>query len=145
MVSGENLIERGDCPPCPSWGVKGDINKASEMLRVGKAALAAAEAPVEAAVSAYLGRLPSLWLLIDDEPGPGSLRGPIERNAIALTSGLQEPVIDQPSPSWLGLYSGRDKVRRSGLWNQRHVDEKYVPNFLDVLEAAIERNAIIAL
>ena len=125
--------------------MKGDIKKAAEVLRVEKAALAAAEAPVEAAISVYLGRLPFLWLSIDDEPGPGSLRGPIERNVIALTSGLQEPVIDQPSPSWLGLYSGRDKVRRSGLWNQRHVDEKYVPNFLDVLEAAIERNAIIAL
>jgi len=123
MVSGENLIERGDCPPCPSWGVKGDINKASEMLRVGKAALAAAEAPVEAAVSAYLGRLPSLWLLIDDEPGPGSLRGPIERNAIALTSGLQEPVIDQPSPSWLGLFRagtrfGALACRTNGLWTR---------------------------
>ena len=60
---------------------------------------------------------------------------------IALASGLHEPVIDPPSPTWLGLYSGRDKVRRSGLWNQRHVGEKYVPNFLDLLEAAIERNA----
>ena len=111
------------------------------MLRVERAALAAAEAPVEAAISVYLGRLPFLWLSIDDEPGPGSLRGLIERNVIALASGLLEPVIDPPSPSWLGLYSGRDKVRRSGLRNQRHVDEKYVPNFLDVLEAAIERNA----
>ena len=110
------------------------------MLRVERAALAAAEAPVEAAISVYLGRLPFLWLSIDDEPGPGSLRGLIERNVIALASGLHEPVIDPPSSSWLGLYSGRDKVRRSGLRNQRHVDEKYVPNFLDVLEAAIERN-----
>ena len=69
------------------------------------------------------------------------MRGLIERNLIALASGLHESVIDPPSPSWLGLYSGRDKVRRSGLWDQRHVDEKYVPNFLDVLDAAIERNA----
>jgi hypothetical protein len=120
--------------------VKGDISKAAEVLRVERAALAAAEAPVEAAISVYLGRLPFLWLSIDDEPGPGSLRGLIERNVIALASGLHEPVIDPPSSSWLGLYSGRDKVRRSGLRNQRHVDEKYVPNFLDVLEAAIERN-----
>ena len=120
--------------------MKGDISKAAEVLRVERAALAAAEAPVEAAISVYLGRLPFLWLSIDDEPGPGSLRGLIERNVIALASGLHEPVIDPPSSSWLGLYSGRDKVRRSGLRNQRHVDEKYVPNFLDVLEAAIERN-----
>jgi hypothetical protein len=103
--------------------------------------LAAAEAPVEAAVSAYLGRLPVLWLRLEDEPGPESLRGFIERNVIALASGLHEPVIDPPSPSWLGLDSGRDKVRRSGLWNQRHVDEDYEPGFLVTLEAAIERKS----
>jgi hypothetical protein len=141
LLVGEALIARGDCSPCPSWGVKGDINKAAEVLGVERAALAAAEAPVEAAVSAFLGRLPFLWLSIEDDPGPGSLRGLIERNVIALASGLHEPVIDPPSPTWLGLYSGRDKVRRSGLWNQRHVNEKHVPNFLDLLEAAIERNA----
>jgi hypothetical protein len=119
--------------------VKGDIGKAAEMLSLQRAELAADEAPVEAAVSNYLGRLPFLWLPIDDEPGPESLRGFIERNVIALVSGLHEPVIDPPSPSWLGFRSGRDKVRRSGLWNQRHVDENYVPGFLDVLETAIER------
>jgi hypothetical protein len=141
LLVGEALIARGDCPPCPSWGVKGDIGKAANVLCAERAALAAAEAPVEAAVSAYLGQLPFLWLSIEDESGSESLRGLIERNVIALASGVHEPVIDPPSPSWLGLYSGRDKVRRSGLWNQRHMDEKYVPNFLDVLEAAIERNA----
>ena len=140
LLVGEALIARGDCPECPSWGVKGDIGKAAEMLTMQRAELAAAEAPIEAAVSEYLGRLPFLWLPVDDEPGPDSLRGYIERNAIALTSGLHEPMIDPPSPSWLGLRSGRDKVRRSGLWNQRHVDENYEPRFLDVLETAIERS-----
>lgn len=42
---------------------------------------------------------------------------------------------------WLGLHSGRDKVRRSGLRNQHYVDENYVPGFLDVLEDVIERSA----
>ena len=102
--------------------------------------LAAAEAPIEAAVSEYIGRLPFLCLPVDDEPGPDSLRGYIERNAIALTSCLHEPMIDPPSRSWLGLCSGRDKVRRSGLWNQRHVEENYEPRFLDMLETAIERS-----
>lgn len=60
-------------------------------------AVAAAEEPVETAVSAYLGQLPFLWLPIEDEPGPDSLRGFIERNVIALASGLHEPVIDPPS------------------------------------------------
>jgi hypothetical protein len=137
LLVGEALIARGDCPPCRSWGVKGDIGKAANALCMERAALAAAEAPVEAGVSAYLGRLPFLWLPIEDEPGPESLRGFIEPNVIALASGVHEPVIDPPSSLWLGHDSPRDKVRRSGLWNQRHVDENYVPDFLDVLEAAV--------
>jgi hypothetical protein len=134
LLVGEALIARGDCPKCPSWGVKGDIGKAAEILTTQRTELAAVEAPIEVAVSEYLARLPFLWLAVDDEPGPDSLRGYIERNAIALTSSLHEPIVDPPSPSWLGLRSGRDKVRRSGLWNQRHVGENYEPSFLDVLE-----------
>jgi hypothetical protein len=119
--------------------VKGDVSTAAALLSMDRKALAVAEEPVEAAFSAYLRQLPFLWLPIEDEPGPDSLRGFIERNVIALASGLREPGIDPPSPSWLGLKSGRDKVRRSGLWNQRHVDEDYDPDFLTVLEAAIKR------
>ncbi len=141
LLIGEALIARGDCPECPSWGVKGDIGKAAEMLTTQRAELVAAEAPIETTVSEYLGRLPFLWLSVDDEPGPDSLRGFIERNTIALASSLHEPMIDPPSPSWLGLRSGRDRVRRSGLWNQRHVDESYEPRFLDMLEKAIEHGA----
>ena len=58
----------------------------------------------------------------------------IERNAIALLSGYAESALDPPSPGWLGLHSDRKPVRRSGLWNNRHVDESYDPLFLDVLE-----------
>lgn len=60
---------------------------------------------------------------------------------IALTSGIIGPAADPPSSSWLGLYSGRERVRRSGLWNQQHVDELYAPGFSDVLKAAVERHA----
>ncbi|MEI2386162.1 hypothetical protein [Breoghania sp. JC706] len=138
LLVGEALIARGDCRECPSWGIKGDLGKAAEILTMQRAKLAIAEAPIEAAVSEYLGQLPFLWLPVDDEPGADSLRGYIERNAIALTSCLHEPMIDPPSPSWLGHRSGRERVRRSGLWNQRHVDDSYEPRFLDVLETAIE-------
>jgi len=85
--------------------------------------------------------MPFLWLPIEDEPGPKSLRGFVERNVIALVSGLHEPVVDPPSPSWLGLDSSRPMVQQSGLWNQRHVDANYAPGFLDVLEMAVDRNA----
>ena len=109
LLVGEALIARGDCPECRSWGVKGDIGKAAEILMTQRIELAAAEAPIEAAVSEYIGRLPFLCLPVDDEPGPDSLRGYIERNAIALTSCLHEPMIDPPSRSWLGLCSGRTR------------------------------------
>jgi hypothetical protein len=75
-----------------------------------------------------------LWLSIEDEPGPSSLRGYIEKNAIALLSNFNKPPLDPPSPTWLGHYSDRERVRKSGLWNQNHVDEAYDPTFLDSLE-----------
>ncbi len=51
---------------------------------------------------------------------------------------LQNWLFD-PSQSWLGHYSGRVKVRRAGLWNNRHVDETHDPAFLRVLEALIQQ------
>jgi hypothetical protein len=139
LLVGEALLTRGDCPSCPSWGVKGDIGKAASILGNSRSELSTMELPVELAVSAYLRAMPFLWLPIDDEPGPESLRGIIERNAIALLSGFNRPPLDPPSKDWLGHLSGREKVRRSGLWNQRHVDEDYDPGFLDVLEASVSR------
>jgi hypothetical protein len=119
--------------------VKGDAGKASLALNINRDALAAAEARVELAVTNYLGTMPFLWLDIDDEPGPDSLRGVIERNAIALLSNFERPVVDPPSPGWLGHFSDRPLVRGSGLWNQRHVEEKHDTMFLDDLEKMIER------
>lgn len=139
LLVGEALLARGDCPSCPSWGVKGDIGKAAAILGNSRSELSTMESPVELAVSAYLRAMPFLWLPVDDEPGPESLRGVMERNAIALLSSFDRPSLDSPSNKWLGHLSGREKVRRSGLWNQRHVDEDYDPAFLDVLETLISR------
>lgn len=83
--------------------------------------------------------MPFLWLSVDDEPGPQSLRGFIERNAIALLSNYGKPPIDLPSDSWLGSYYTREKVRTSGLWNSNHVDESYNPAFIDTLASLVER------
>ena len=68
-------------------------------------------------------------LPVEDEPGPKSLRGFIERNAIALLSGYVEACIDPPSMDWLGFHSTRERVRRSGLWNSNHVEETPDPAF----------------
>ena len=80
-----------------------------------------------------------LWLSVDDESGPQSQRGFIERNAIALLSNYGKPPIDPPSDSWLGSYCTREKVRTSGLWNSNHVDEGYDPTFLDALASLIDQ------
>jgi hypothetical protein len=112
------------------------------VLNVSRDTLAADEMPVERAVTNYLGSMPFLWLDVGDEPGPNSLRGVIERNAIALLSDYQRPAIDPPSPGWLGHASNRSLVRGSGLWNQRHVEEAHDPAFLVRLEMAIERTAM---
>jgi hypothetical protein len=98
-----------------------------------------AEAPIELAVSAYTRSMPFLWLAVDDAPGPESLRGVIERITIAMVSNFDRPPLDRPSDAWLGHLSGREKVRQSGLWNQRHVDEDYDPAFLDVLKDLISQ------
>jgi hypothetical protein len=88
LLIGQALLARGEVAQCVSWGVKGAAGKASLALNISHETLAAAEAPVEMAVTNYLGTMPFLWLDIDDEPGPDSLRGVIERNArcSAITS-----------------------------------------------------------
>jgi hypothetical protein len=79
-----------------------------------------------------------LSLPLVDAPGRSSLRGYIEKNAIALLSNFERPAIDRPSANWLGHSSPRAKVRLSGLWNSDHVDEEYSPGFLSVLEQIVE-------
>lgn len=127
LITGAALMERDDLA-CSSWG-KG--NNAPREVKLG-------ERPLEQKVSAVTGAMPFLWLTVDDEPGPDSLRGYIERNAIALLSNYGRESIDPPSPRWLGCYSDRERVRLSGLWNSNHVDDDYDPAFLDTLQRLIE-------
>lgn len=96
-----------------------------------------AEHPLEIKVSLCIGNMPFLWLAIEDEAGPDSERGFIERNSIALLSNFGKPVLDAPSANWLGHHSDRERVRASGLWNSNHVDEPYDSAFLDRLEQLV--------
>ena len=127
LLVGTALIGR-DGHRCPSWG---QCSSAPREVRER-------EQPLENAVSTVIGAMPVLWLAIDDEPGPDSLRGYIERNAIALLSNFGRDSIDLPSPSWLGHHCNRVRVRESGLWNSRHVEEPYDPQFLDTLARLID-------
>ncbi len=138
LLVGQALQARGLVAPCPSWGVRSDAAAAASVLSLSMESLLAAERPVEAAVTRYLGAMPFLWLEIADDAGQESQRGMIERNAIALLSNYARPALDPPSREWLGLASDRKRISASGLWNQRHVDEPHDPHFLDVLKGHIE-------
>lgn len=118
---GTALIESGGLE-CPTWDNRSST--ASREVRDGERSL-------ETAVSRTIGRMPFLWLAVEDEPGPSSLRGHIERSAIALLSSYARPAIDPPSTSWLGNHCNREKIRGSGMWNSNHVEERHDPAFLD--------------
>ena len=97
------------------------------------------ERPMERTVSSVIGAMTVIWLDIQDEPGPSSLRGHIEENAIALLSNFDRAPLDSPSPSWLGHYSNRELVGRSGLWNSDYVQQAYDSSFLDKMAALADR------
>jgi hypothetical protein len=132
-IAGAALIKR-DRLIFASWGcgntAKSDVRKSEHAL--------------ERAVSNFIGTMSFLWLAVEDEPGPQSLRGYIERNSIALLSNYKKVPLDPPSASWLGrhcenerLRESGQRVRNSGLWNSNHVDETYDPPFLGEVERLI--------
>jgi hypothetical protein len=129
LIVGASLIgrDRGTYEFPASWG---QGNTAKKEVRSG-------EHTLECAVSGVIRKMPFLWLAVSDDAGPGSLRGFVERNAMALLSNYNKPPLDPPSPCWLGRYCDRDRVRGSGLWNSNHVDETYDPGFLDHLDRLI--------
>lgn len=129
-IVGSALIKKHSFD-CPSWvGVR---------RRTVPRAVKKHEQPLEQAVSMVIGVMPFLWLAIEDEPGPDSDRGYVERNAIALLSNLDKHPIDPSSRSWLGRKCDRERVRASGLWNSNHIDEVYDPAFLGTLDRLIDQ------
>ena len=130
---GKALINRGDWPDhiAAHWG---NDSSASTKIRD-------AEYPLEKAVSDYIRKMPFLWLDILDEPGPESLRGFIEQNAIALLSnfGARKKSVDPPNKKWLGNWAASKAIRSSGLWNVNHVNEKYDPKVIVALRDQIKK------
>ncbi|MBA3046707.1 MAG: hypothetical protein FP824_10930 [Euryarchaeota archaeon] len=114
----------------------------SETWSVGSSAkrpITDMEYPVEKLVSQHIGRMPFLWVGVDDAPGPESMRGYIERNAIGLLSNYgKSERVDSQSSGWLGNFAKNDKIRLSGLWNVNHVEESYGREFLSELERYVE-------
>ncbi|MBC7084042.1 MAG: hypothetical protein H5T95_11245 [Firmicutes bacterium] len=92
------------------------------------------EHPLECQVSAYIRRMPFLWVAVPGPAGTSSPRSIIESNAVALLSNRHKPPIDPPSPNWLGLHAARAEIRESGLWNVNYVDQPYDPSFIELLD-----------
>lgn len=134
LLVGIALARRDHVVLPPSWGKRNDPGAAGRQLGMSRANVKRAEAELEEHVSRYIGTMPFLWLNVGDAPGPESERSVVERNAIALLSGHPEP-----PANWLGRHSDRDRVRRSGLWNNEYVDESWNPSFLDLMEKWIEK------
>jgi hypothetical protein len=97
---------------------------------------------LEVEVSKIICNMPFLWLAVEDDPGPNSLRRKIEKNSIALLSNFGKTAVDAPSANWLGSYCDSEKVRRSGLWNRDDTEKNYEAAFLDELERLIQQMQI---
>ncbi|WP_415407274.1 hypothetical protein ACLHDG_01740 [Sulfurovum sp. CS9] len=115
-----------------TWG---QGNTASKDIKKG-------ELQLEQLVSQTIGKMPFLYLSINDEATPRSLRGYIERNSIALLSNYNKEVLDAASKDWLGHKCAREKVNKSNLWNQNHVEEVYDSNFLDIFEKLVAEMSV---
>ena len=129
---GEALIERyGLGDDYPDW------DRRWSGIDRDRSAVRDEEYTLERRVSAFVRDQPFLWVDVDDEPGPGSDRAYVERNAIALLSDLGKRSIDPRPDWWLGRDSRSRAIRESGLWNVNHVEETYDPSFLDRLAEAV--------
>jgi hypothetical protein len=95
-----------------------------------------AEVEHERRVSRYLVELHVVTLGIADEPRPDSLRGYVERNAIALLAKAGGEV-DPPSRNELGGSARTEAVVTSGLWNVNRVVESVDARFIDQFEALV--------
>jgi len=126
---GESILRTGSFPQHlnDTWG------RGSSALK----SVREAEKVLELEVSRYIGRMPLLWIDVDDAPSKDSFRAYLERNSIALLSNFRKSVIDPPSRNWLGSKATEETIRESGLWNTNHVDGVYEPDFLDLLRRYI--------
>jgi hypothetical protein len=122
LISRDNLI-------CPSW----------KKLDVSNTAIRKKEHFLEVQVSQVINNMPFLWISTDRSLKPEQLNMFIQRHAIALLSNYRKKTpYDLPSPEWLGRHCPNDAVQLAGLWNDRYIDVRCNPKFLDYLEKLVQ-------
>jgi hypothetical protein len=127
---GRAMIERGRLQDAyPNWG-KGQSAPREVTER---------EIPLEAKVSEYIGNLRVLFIPVLDTAGTGSMRATIERQFISMFT-ENFCALEESSSGWLGRFSDKPSIRRSGLWNVRDVGNEYDLKFLALLEGLSKRN-----
>lgn len=139
LLVGASIKARDGVEEPQTWGLGSDPGQAAKRFALAREQVKENESALEIEVGKHIGAMPFLWLDIDDQPSPDSLRGRIERNSIALLSNYKKPAIDPASPKWLGHHCDRERVRLSGLWNNNHVDEEYDSHFLADLESLVDK------
>ena len=77
-----------------SWGECSSAGAAARTFGIDRDELRVDEKALEAEVSKHIGRMPFLWVEIDDPPRPNSLRAFIEKNSIALLSNYHKVSLD---------------------------------------------------
>lgn len=63
----------------------------------------------------------------------------LETNLIALVSQLRRQATLSPPEAWLGRHSLRAEIRRTGLWNVKHVNALYDPDVVHFLSEYLPR------
>lgn len=129
LLIGDAIGQRNHEPAPTSWGVGSSASRVTREL----------ERPHEIQVSDYLAEMTFLYVSVPDVLGQqNNPRVTLKHNVTTLLSGYREPSPDKPSSGWLGHHSTREEVQRSGLWNNRYVEENYDPAFLDNFEKLIK-------
>ena len=132
-IVGVALARRDEYPLPDTWGIGDSPSKAASKLGIDRDMVKRIEADLEKRVSEYIKQMPFIWIKVST----AFQLEVIEKNAIALLSHAKLPAPDTPSGQWLGSFSDRKQVRKSGLWNNHHVLERYAPSFLDVMKTLI--------
>jgi hypothetical protein len=124
-----------------AWARYDDSNSWPDSWAQGQSAsveIRQGEVQLEQQVSRLIGAMRVLWLDVDDEPGPGSERAYIERNAIGLLSRLGL-LSAKAEADWLGHFSSDWRIATSGLWNLNHLFRRPDMDFIERLTIAVER------